>query len=77
MIGGGLKMCMDLKKDKMTIFFMAIIILLLKVFAVQITYNKIYPKLVLNSGGNIDNFVSLSFYESLIFVLLIDFLFKM
>jgi hypothetical protein len=77
MIGGGLqKICIDMKKDKMTIFIIALVILLVKAFAVQITYNQIYPKLVINSGGTIDNFRSLTYYESLLFVLMIDFLFK-
>ena len=52
-----------------------VFIILLKAFAVQWSYNFIWPKLVRNNGDDTRNFKPLTFYEALVFVILISFLF--
>ena len=51
---------------------MATVILLLKTFIVQWTYNQVWPKLVVNSGNDPSRFVPLTFYEAFLFVILFD-----
>jgi len=79
MIGGGLKIQKMFKSgdtDTMIgLFVMAILILLLRTYIVQITYNMMWPKIVMNSGGDNSQFTPLTFYESLIVVILFSFLF--
>jgi len=79
MIGGGLKIQKMFKSgdtDTMIgLFVMAILILLLRTYIVQITYNMMWPKIVMNSGGDTSQFTPLTFYESLIMVILFSFLF--
>lgn len=79
MIGGGLKIQKMFKtgdKDTMIgLFVMSIFILLLRTYIVQITYNMMWPKIVMNSGGDNSQFTPLTFYESLIMVILFSFLF--
>jgi hypothetical protein len=77
MIGGGFKnMCKDFAKDShITLFFMAVLIVLFKTLIVQWSYNQIWPVLVVNSGNSASKFKPLTFYQALLFVLLIEFLF--
>uniref|UniRef100_A0A6C0FHI5 Uncharacterized protein n=1 Tax=viral metagenome TaxID=1070528 RepID=A0A6C0FHI5_9ZZZZ len=53
-----------------------IIILLIRSYIVQKTYNLMWPKIVRNTGGDDSKFTSLTFYESIMVVLLFSFLFK-
>jgi len=53
-----------------------IIILLIRSYIVQKTYNLMWPKIVRNTGGDDSKFTSLTFYESIMIVLLFSFLFK-
>ena len=74
MIGGGLKIQKMFKSgdtDTMIgLIVMAILILLLRTYIVQITYNMMWPKVVMNSGGDTSQFTPLTFYESLMVVIL-------
>ena len=58
-----------------TVFFMIILVLLIKAYVVQITYNMMWPKIVENSGGDTSRFKPLTFYEALMMVILFSFLF--
>jgi hypothetical protein len=79
MIGGGLKIQKMFKTgdtDTMiSLFVMTGAILLLRTYIVQITYNMMWPKVVMNSGGDTSRFTPLTFYESLMMVILFSFLF--
>jgi len=79
MIGGGLKLKKMIKDENITtllgIFFMIVVVLLIKTYVVQITYNMMWPKIVENSGGDTSRFKPLTFYESLMVVILFSFLF--
>ena len=79
MIGGASKIQKMFKSgdtDTMIgLFVMSILILLLRTYIVQITYNMMWPKVVMNSGGDTSRFTPLTFYESLIMVILFSFLF--
>jgi len=75
MVGGGLKKLLPAKNKEFYMITAGVFIILLKAFAVQWSYNLIWPKLVRNNGGDTRNFKPLTFYESLVFVILISFLF--
>ena len=82
MIGGALnggklkKMINDEKLSSLfAIFFMIVLVLLIKAYVVQLTYNMMWPKIVENSGGDTSRFKSLTFYEALMMVILFSFLF--
>ena len=79
MIGGSLKVKKMIKNENTTtlfaIFFMIILVLLIKAYVVQITYNMMWPKIVENSGGDTSRFKPLTFYEALMMVILFSFLF--
>jgi hypothetical protein len=79
MIGGALKVKKMIKNENITtlfaIFFMILLVLLIKAYVVQITYNMMWPKIVENSGGDISRFKPLTFYEALMMVILFSFLF--
>ena len=75
MVGGGIKSLFPKKNKEFFMITAGIFIILLKAFAVQWSYNLIWPKLVRNNGGDTRNFKPLTFYESLVFVILISFLF--
>ena len=68
MISGGIKIQIILK---------VIVILLLRAYIVKVTYNLMWPKIIKNTGGDNSKFKSLTFYESIMIVLLFDFLFRM
>ena len=80
MIGGGQKLQKILKESNfenllnMSIFI--ILILLIRAYIVKVTYNMIWPKIVMNTGGDNSNFKPISFYESIMIVLLFSFLFR-
>jgi len=79
MIGGASKIQKMFKSGNMdtmiSLFVMAILIILLRTYIVQITYNMMWPKVVMNSGGDTSQFTPLTFYESLMMVILFSFLF--
>ena len=79
MIGGSLKVKKMIKNENINtlfaVFFMIILVLLIKAYVVQITYNMMWPKIVENSGGDTSRFKPLTFYESLLMVILFSFLF--
>ena len=58
-----------------TVFFMILLVLLIKAYVVQLTYNMMWPKIVENSGGDTSRFKPLNFYEALMMVILFSFLF--
>lgn len=76
MIGGGLKsVSKDMGGNKQLFMFaMGMLILLLKTYMVQWAYNKIWPKLVVNSGQDPSRFTPLNFYEAFLVVILFSFL---
>ena len=76
MIGGGLKsVSKDMGENKQLFMFaMGILVLLLKTYMVQWAYNKIWPKLVVNSGQDPSQFTPLNFYEAFLVVILFSFL---
>ena len=80
MIGGGLKMQKILKEPKfeniINLSILVILILLLRSYIVQVTYNMMWPKIVENTGGDTNKFRPLTFYEAIMIVLLFSFLFK-
>ena len=78
MIGGGVKnMCKKVGKNNQIYYFaIGVIILLIKTFIVQWTYNQVWPKIVSNTGGDNSQFTPLTFYESLMIVILFSFLFR-
>ena len=80
MIGGGMKlqkMLTDPKgSDILTIFIMVIVLLLIRAYIVQITYNLMWPKIVTNTGGDTSQFKPITFYESIMIVILFSFLFR-
>ena len=54
---------------------MILLVLLIKAYVVQLTYNMMWPKIVENSGGDTSRFKPLTFYEALMMVILFSFLF--
>ena len=80
MIGGGLKLQKILKEPKLEnitqLSVMVILILLLRSYIVQVTYNMMWPKIVENTGGDTSKFRPISFYEAIMIVLLFSFLFR-
>ena len=79
MIGGGIKLKKMIKDEKLSslfaVFFMILLVLLIKAYVVQLTYNIMWPKIVENSGGDTSRFKPLTFYEALLMVILFSFLF--
>ena len=80
MIGGGIELQKIYEEYKLERIFnlsiTVIIILLIRSYIVQKTYNLMWPKIVRNTGGDDSKFTSLTFYESIMVVLLFSFLFK-
>ena len=80
MIGGGIELQKIYEEYKLERIFnlsiVVIIILLIRSYIVQKTYNLMWPKIVRNTGGDDSKFTSLTFYESIMVVLLFSFLFK-
>ena len=80
MIGGGLKLQKVLKEPKLEniiqLIIMVILILLLRSYIVQVTYNMMWPKIVENTGGDTSKFRPITFYEAIMIVLLFSFLFR-
>jgi len=78
MLGGGKKIKSALRgNEQLTIPSITVLILLfiVQVMVVQWSYNKIAPKLISNMGNSTQQFKPLTFEESLLFTLLISFLF--
>lgn len=80
MIGGGLKLQKVLKEPKLEniidLSIMVLLILLLRSYIVQVTYNMMWPKIVENTGGDTSKFRPITFYEAIMIVLLFSFLFR-
>ena len=80
MIEGGIELQKIYEEFKLERIFnlsiVVIIILLIRSYIVQKTYNLMWPKIVRNTGGDDSKFTSLTFYESIMIVLLFSFLFK-
>ena len=78
-VGGGLKLQKLFKNENIGsligVFFMIILVIFIKTYIVQLTYNIMWPKIVQNSGGDASRFRPLSFYEALMMVILFSFLF--
>lgn len=80
MIGGGLEKASKEvtkkmgKNSQIYMFFLGVIMLILKTLMFQWAYNRIWPKLMENSGQNVDNFEPLNFNESLLVVILFMFI---
>jgi len=51
------------------------LVLLIRTYLVQVSYNMIWPKLTRNSGKSDRNFEPLTFNEAFLFVVLVSFLF--
>jgi len=78
MIGGAQKiqkMFTGTPENIIVLFCACLAIILIRAYAVQLTYNIIWPKVVTNTGGNNSQFTPLTYYESLMIVLLFSFLF--
>jgi hypothetical protein len=75
MIGGGLqKQLKSLTGDsELSMISLAIMIVLIKAFVVKYTFNQVWYKTW--CCGDKSKFKPITFYESLLFVILIDFLF--
>ena len=80
MIGGGLMLKKHYKEPKLeniiSLSIMVILILLIRSYIVQVTYNMMWPKIVKNTGGDDSQFRPITFYEAIMIVLLFSFLFK-
>lgn len=80
MIGGGIKiqgMFEDFKPRRLfSLSIIMIIVLLIRSYIVQKTYNIVWQKLVINTGGDINKFKPITFYESIMIVLLFSVLFR-
>jgi len=80
MIGGGLKIQNILKESKLdnvlSLSILVIVILIIRSYIVKVTYNLMWPKIVKNTGGDDSKFTPLTFYESIMIVLLFSFLFR-
>ena len=80
MNGGGLKLQKVFKEPKLeniiNLSVMVILILLLRSYIVQVTYNMMWPKIVENTGGDTSKFRPITFYEAIMIVLLFSFLFR-
>ena len=80
MIGGGIKiqgMFEDFKPRRLfSLSIIMIIVLLIRSYIVQKTYNIVWQKLVINTGGDINKLKPITFYESIMIVLLFSVLFR-
>ena len=83
MIGGGISKVVEqsIMKDKKmgkafggSILIMVVLIFIMKVFIVKWAYNTIMPRLIVNNGNSIQNFKPLSTMESIVVILLFQFL---
>ena len=80
MIGGGMKLQKIFKDQKasdiITLIFLILLLFILRAYIVQVTYNLMWPKIVSNTGGDNSQFKPITFYESLMIVILFSFLFR-
>jgi hypothetical protein len=83
MIGGGISKVVEqsIMNDKKmgkafggSILIMVVLIFIMKVFIVKWAYNTIMPRLIVNNGNSIQNFKPLSTMESIVVILLFQFL---
>ena len=79
MLGGGKEIKSAIRgndgTNKLTMIGLLVLFFILKVLVVQWSYNKIAPKIISNMGNSTQQFKPLTFEESLMFTLLITFLF--
>jgi len=67
-----------LSSDKaLHVFGMALLIFLIKSFIVQWSYNTIWPKITINSGGSVEKFRPLTYVEAMVLTLLAINIFKL
>ena len=62
------------KESKRNSVIVMVISMIIKTIVVMLAYNKIWPRLVENTGQDTSKFKPLTFFEALIFVLLFMFL---
>ena len=77
MDGGGLSNVfanLFLKNPKRNSFLVMVVSIILKTIIVMVTYNKVWPRLVENTGQDTSKFKPLTFFESFLFVILFMFL---
>jgi len=83
MIGGGISKVVEqsIMNDKKmgkafggSILIMVVLIFIMKVFIVKWAYNTIMPRLIVNNGNSIQKFKPLSTMESIVVILLFQFL---
>jgi hypothetical protein len=58
------------------VFILSLIFLFIKAWLIQITYNGIGPKLMVNIGANITNFQPLTFMDAVLLTILAQNLFN-
>jgi len=79
MLGGGKKIKSVLRGESnvnpLSVMTVLVLLFLLRSLIVQWTYNKVAPTLINNMGHQTQEFKPLTFEESLLFTLLISFLF--
>jgi hypothetical protein len=79
MLGGGKKIKSILRGESsvnpLSVIVVLIILFLIRALVVQLSYNTIAPKLIGNWGHDEREFQPLTFEESLMFTILISFLF--
>ena len=61
-----------MKVNSMNLFFMMVLIFLIKAWLVQWSYNYIMPKLTYNMGNKTNDFRKLSYMESIVVVILFN-----
>ena len=83
MIGGGISKVVEqsIMNDKKmgkafggSILIMVVLIFIMKVFIVKWAYNTIMPRLIVNNGNSIQKYKPLSTMESIVVILLFQFL---
>ena len=76
MDGGGLSNVfanLFVKNPQKNSFIVMIVSIILKTIIVMVTYNKIWPRLVENTGQATSKFKPLTFFEAFLFVILFMF----
>jgi|TARA_Y100000996_G_scaffold413208_1_gene400942 Na+/melibiose symporter-like transporter len=77
MDGGGLSNVfanLFVKNPQKNSFIVMVVSIILKTIIVMVTYNKIWPRLVENTGQDTSKFKPLTFFEAFLFVILFMFL---
>ena len=64
------------KKTLLSFVILFFVVLLLKAYVVQLIYNTLAPKLILNIGHDIRDFKPLTYSEAILMCILFKFLFR-